>query len=117
MPGRRERVPRDDAAPARSEVLPADPVDIGCVGGTLPQKAGVLLVEATVPLAVGVPTSFNEADLAVHARASETEPRASQTEPVALHVPAAAVTRAPVSATLHDAPIRHPVMAGGDAVS
>ena len=47
-----QSVARQHAAPARTEMLAAYPVDVAAVGGTLAQKAGVLLIQATVILAV-----------------------------------------------------------------
>ena len=105
MPRRRQRVPRDDAAPARSEVLSADLVNVAGIGGTPPQKAGVLLVEATVPLAVRVPAAFYKARLDVQAAACETQPVGSHP------VTAATVTPALVVAIPHDGPVRHTMVA------
>eukprot|EP01046_Picozoa_sp_COSAG06_P055458 COSAG06_NODE_10198_length_1729_cov_6.596319_3_plen_142_part_00 len=76
VPRRRERVARDDASPARFEVLPADAVNVTGVGGTLAQNAGVLLIQATVILAVRVPAAFDETDLSVHTLSGEPKPRA-----------------------------------------
>ena len=98
-------------------MLPPDLVDVAGVGGTPAKLPGKFLVQATVPLAVRVPTALHQADLAVHTRASEPEARASEPEAMTLHMTTAAVATPLVVAICHDAPVRHAVMARGPGAS
>jgi hypothetical protein len=66
-------VARKNATPALSKMLASYPVDVARVGRAPPQKVGVLLVEALVPLAITMSAAFHEAHLSVHALSGEPE--------------------------------------------
>ena len=78
---RRHGVACEHSAPPRTDLLLSDPVDVAGIGGTYPERVGVLAVKTTVILADGVAAPFDEPGLDIHAGACKTHPGAGKPQP------------------------------------